>query len=51
MQTRYRDAAMRKARARKHDDMVKVSITCVNVTPKGVQPPALCDASATREGL
>ena len=21
------------------------------VTPKGVQPPAVCDASATREGL
>ena len=39
---------------------VSVLATCISsltnqmplfVTPKGVQPPAVCDASATREGL
>jgi hypothetical protein len=35
----------------RHDaDNSPQSIQTRNVTPKGVQPPALCHASATREG-
>ena len=30
---------------------VVASLVTLFVTPKGVQPPAVCDASATREGL
>ena len=30
---------------------VVASLVTLFVTPKGVRPPAVCDASATREGL
>ena len=37
--------------ARRRDpDNLPQTVQTRNVTPKGVQPPALCHASATREG-
>ena len=45
---RNEDARIPEECAHEHEEL---SVRSVYVTPKGVQPPALCDASATREGL